>query len=315
MRKRVTTIFILLSSILLGACGVLGSARSAGAPPSPVGALSMEGPSFDEAVADQAESAPQEPLAGVQNLDLGPAVERLVIRDANLTIVVSDPTQTVEQISQMATSMGGFVVRSEVSESTYGQADIVAKQASITVRVPADRLDEALDRIKGDALEVRTENVSGQDVTEEYTDLQSRLRNLEETEDQLREIMASTSKTEDVLAVLDQLRRITEEIELIKGRIQYLEQSARLSSISVQVLPDVATQPIQIGRWQPQGTVKDAVEALIGAFQWFVDALIWIIIFVLPVALIPLGILALLALIVRGYIRSRRRPGEGKDDK
>jgi hypothetical protein len=313
MRKQRLFSYVILSSLLLGACGVFGTARSP-SPQMPSIAQSMEGPAFDEAAVEEA-AAPQEPRAAMQDLTLGSAADRLVIRDANLTIVVSDPTNTVDRISQMAESMGGFVVRSEVSESTYGQGDIVAKQATITVRVPAERLDEALNLIKDDALEVRSENISGQDVTEEYTDLQSRLRNLEETEDQLREIMASTSKTEDVLAVLDHLRQITEEIEVIKGRIQYLEQSARLSSISAQVLPDVATQPIQIGRWQPKGTVKDAVEALIGAFQWFVDALIWIIIFVLPVALVPLGILAALALIVRAVIRRRRQAkqpaGEG----
>ncbi len=301
MRKHRILSFAILSSLLLGACGFFGSARSL-SQGMPSVAQSMEGPAFDEAGA-----LPQEPPAAVQDLELGSAADRLVIRDASLTIVVADPADTVHRISQMAESMGGFVVRSEISESTYGQGDIVAKQATITVRVPAERLDEALNLIKDDTLEVRSENISGQDVTEEYTDLQSRLRNLEETEGQLREIMASTSKTEDVLAVLDHLRQITEEIEVIKGRIQYLEQSALLSSISVQVLPDVATQPIQIGRWQPKGTVKDAVEALIGAFQWFVDALIWIIIFVLPVALVPLGILAALALVVRAFIRRRRQ--------
>jgi hypothetical protein len=314
MKKPIAITFILLSSILLGACGVFHSARSLAEPSMPFGAQSIEAPTFDEAVAEQPGVLPMEEVGGVQDLDLGSAVERLVIRDANLTIVVSDPTQTVEQISEMASSMGGFVVHSEVSESTYGQGDTVAKQGSITVRVPAERLDEALDRIKGGALEVRSENVSGQDVTEEYTDLQSRLRNLEQTEDQLREIMASASKTQDVLAVLDQLRRITEEIEVIKGRIQYLDQSARLSSISVQVLPDVAAQPLQIGRWQPQGTVKNAVEALIGAYQWFVDALIWIIIFVLPVAIVPIGILVLLALIVRGFIRRRRQSSKSGNE-
>lgn len=306
MRKHRILSFAILSSLLLGACGLFGSARSL-SQGMPSVAQSMEGPAFDEAAVEEAGALPQEPPAAVQDLELGSAADRLVIRDASLTIVVSDPTDTVHRISQMAESMGGFVVRSEISESTYGQGDIVAKQATITVRVPAERLDEALNLIKDDTLEVRSENISGQDVTEEYTDLQSRLRNLEETEGQLREIMASTSKTEDVLAVLDHLRQITEEIEVIKGRIQYLEQSALLSSISVQVLPDVATQPIQIGRWQPKGTVKDAVEALIGAFQWFVDALIWIIIFVLPVALVPLGILAALALVVRAFIRRRRQ--------
>lgn len=304
--RRNLVIALLISSIALGSCGVLRGAQSLGEPAISFGAPAEVASEFDRAVVEEAEAPAMEPSLGGGETDLRPASERLVIRDANLTIVVSDPTQTVDEISQMATSMGGFVVQSQVFETRFGQGEVAAKQASITVRVPAERLEEALDRIKGDALEVRSENISGRDVTEEYTDLQSRLRNLEQTEEQLREIMAAASETEDVLAVLNQLRSITEEIEVIKGRIQFLEQSSQLSSLSVEVLPDAAAQPIQIGRWQPSGTVKNAVEALIAAYQWIVDALIWVIIFVLPVALIPLGGLLLVVLIIRRIIRRRR---------
>jgi hypothetical protein len=300
-----------ISSIALGACGVLRGAQSLGAPPMPVESVASGEAEFDRAPAEEAE-APMEPSVGGGETGLRPVSDRLVIRDANLTIVVSDPSESVNEISQMATSMGGFVVQSQVFESRYGQGEIVAKQASITVRVPSERLDEALEQIKGDALEVRNENISGRDVTEEYTDLQSRLRNLEQTEEQLREIMASASETEDVLAVLNQLRSITEEIEVIKGRIQFLEQSSELSSLSVEVLPDVATQPIQIGRWQPQGTLKNAVEALVAAYQWMVDALIWVIVFLVPVALVPLGVLLLLVLIARRFLRRRRERADAE---
>ena len=112
-------------------------------------------------------------------------VERLVIRNAHLTLVVTDPAQSTEDISQMAQEMGGFVVSSSVYQTTYAD-DVLAIQASITIRVPAERLDEALNLIKAGSIEVRSENVSGQDVTQEYIDLQSQLRNLELAEDELR---------------------------------------------------------------------------------------------------------------------------------
>ncbi len=213
-------------------------------------------------------------------------VDRLVIRNATLSLVVHDPAGQVEKISQLATSLGGFVVTSNVFETTFGDSGVTANQASITIRVPVDQLDEALKRIKGDAIEVRSQNVTGEDVTQQYTDLQSRLTNLEAAEAQLREIMASATKTEDVMLVYNQLVQVRGEIEQVKGQMQYFEQSAKLSAITADLIPDVAAQPLQIGNWKPQGTAKAAIEALVRALQVLGDAAIWAILCVLPVGLI-----------------------------
>ena len=120
--------------------------------------------------------------------------------------------------------------------------------------VAAERLDEALTSIESESNRLPlTKNISSQDVTKDYTDLQSRLRNLEEAEAQLREIMASANKTEDVLSVYNQLVQVREQIEVTKGQIQYYEQSAALSAISVEILADEAVQPLTVGGWQPGG--------------------------------------------------------------
>jgi hypothetical protein len=230
-------------------------------------------------------------------------IERLVIRNANLTIVVTDPTQSVEDISQMAQEMGGFVVSSNIYQTTFDTVE--AFRASITIRVPAEHLDEALSQIKDDALEVRNENISGQDVTQEYTDLKSQLRNLEAAEEELLEIMDASTEAEHVLDVFEHLRQVRREIEITKGRIQYYEESSRLSAISVEILPDVAARPLQIGRWQPEGTAKAALEALINALQFLGDAVIWGMICVVPIGLI----LGLPTFFVVRTIRRRRNMG------
>jgi hypothetical protein len=210
----------------------------------------------------------------------------------------------------MAEEMGVFGVSSNVYQVTY-EENILVNEASITIRVPSEQLDQALQRIKQDAIEVQSENISGQDVTQEYTDLQSQLRNLEAAEEELREIMKSASKAEDVLSVFEHLRQVREQIEVTKGRIQYFEESARLSAISIQLRPDVATQPLQIGRWQPQGTAKAAVEALIHALQFLAEAAIWTLICVLPIGII----LGLPAWLVIRTIRRRRRKADTPDSK
>lgn len=226
------------------------------------------------------------------------AVERLVIRNANLTLVVEDPAFSAAQIADLAEEFNGFVVNSNVYQTTFAEG-VFATQANITIRVPADRLDEALDRIKRNVVEVRSENISGQDVTQEYTDLESRLRNLEAAEEELREIMASLTKAEDVLSVYQNLRQVREEIEVIKGRMQYFEQSARLSAITIDLLPDVVSQPLQIGKWQPQGTAKNALEAMISVAQFLADVAIWLLIFS-PLIAIPV-------LLIAWWRRRRRR--------
>ena len=148
--------------------------------------------------------------------------ERIVIKNANLEIVVNAPDESLRTIGRMAEEMGGYIVSANLYMAQLSDGQEVPR-GSITIRVPADRLDEALTRIESesDRLPI-SKNINSQDVTSDYTDLQSRLKNLEATEAQLMEIMASANKTEDVLNVFDQLTRVREQIEVIKGQIKYL---------------------------------------------------------------------------------------------
>ena len=261
---------------------------------------------------EMAASAPMEAEAyygetdGARNLASSTAAtsaERMVIKNAELAIIAADPVASMESIGQMAESMGGFVVTSNLYQRTLSSGEQVP-QGDITVRVPAEELDEALAQIKADAVQVENENVSGQDVTSTYTDLASRLRNLEAAEAQLQAIMEEAQKTEDVLNIFNQLVTVREQIEVIKGQMKYYEESAALSMISVSITADEAVQPIQVGGWQPGGVAKDAIEALIRTLQTLVDIGIWFVICVLPIALI-IGLPLFLA--IRWAIRKQRK--------
>ena len=297
MNRTITIPLLLLLGLGLVACATPAMRQSEGA-------ISIEAPMVDNAAGG--EMVFGEPGAEPVSSFASPeeVTERLVIRNANLTIVVADPSHSVEDISQMAQEMGGFVVSSNIYQTTFDDT-VVAFRASITIRVPAERLDDALSHIKDDAMEVRNENISGQDVTQEYTDLKSQLRNLEAAEEELLEIMDASTEAEHVLDVFEHLRQVRREIEITKGRIQYYEESARLSSISVDIIPDVAARPLQIGRWQPQGTAKAALEALIKTLQFLGDAVIWGLICVVPIGLI----LGLPTFFVVRAIRRRRKMG------
>jgi hypothetical protein len=301
MKRRVAFLSLAAAAILLGGCGAMSpTLRSAGVAPAP-----------EVAVQEMAVDASAPASGGTGNtVYSGEPVtqDRLVIRNANLTLVVTDPTTSVAVITKMAEDMGGFVVSTYLYETALGTGDVTATQGTITVRVPADRLNEALDSIKAGAIEVRSENISGEDVTQQYVDLESRLRNLEAAEEQLQEIMGSATTTEDVMMVYNQLVQVRGEIETVKGQMQYFEQSARLSEVTIELIPDAAAQPLQIAGWRPQGTAKAAVEALIQALQFLADAAIWAAICVIPVGLI----LGVPAYFVIRAIRRRRKAAKGK---
>lgn len=284
MKKRIFSglmVSLVLASLLLSACAAAApdkdmfytepSALGMPAPESAVRDVSGEfgvggGSGFDES-ANQA------------------TTERLVIRNANLSIVIDDPEAEMNAIAALAERMGGFVVSSYLYQTTLASG-IEVPSASITVRVPAEKLSEALAVIESDAKTVLTKNETGQDVTAEYTDLQSRLRNLQDAEVLLRQIMQEATDTEDILNAFNQLNSITEQIEVLKGQIQYYEESAAMSAISVELIASQAVQPITIGGWEPVGVAKDAIQALVNALQGIVDALIWLGLYVLPIVLV-----------------------------
>jgi hypothetical protein len=214
--------------------------------------------------------------------------ERLVIENADLAIVVRDPKARMAEIGRLASDMGGYVVSSNLYQSFTNLGKEVP-EASIVIRVPSGRLDEALTEIKEGAVDVNYENRSGQDVTSIYVDLQSQLKAKQAAEQKLLEIMDDASRAEDVLAIYLQVQSIQTEIEQLKGQIQYYEESAALSSISVRLIAEEGTQPIEVGPWRPEGAARDAVEDLIRFVQNFAEVLIRFIIFTLP-ALILIAI-------------------------
>ena len=307
MSKKLFYILIIFT-LLLSACAGEASYDYASAPAAEPMAVSQNyGGGFDEGVSVERDFVEAEEAAydydDSATVSSGETVERMVIKNADLSIVVEEPLDKMASIVAMAEEMGGFVVSSNVWQTTLSNGSKVP-HAAITIRVPAERLDEALDLIKAGVGEITRENVSGQDVTSEYTDLQSRLRNWEATEAKLQEIMDEAQDTEDVLDVYNELSRVRENIEIITGQMQYYEQAAALSMVTVDITGDEEAQPIQIGGWKPGGVAKDAIETMIDTLQWLGDALIWVGLCVLPIGII-IGIPLYFA--GRSVLRLRKR--------
>jgi DNA repair ATPase RecN len=216
---------------------------------------------------------------------------------------VEDTQAAVARLRSLALTFGGYV-----AEANLWQVKEDLMRGMVTLRVDASRFDEAIERIKEMALEVQRENVSSQDVTEEYVDLEARLRNLEATEQELLALLAEvrqrTRNADEVLQVYRELTRIREEIERIKGRMQYLDNRVQLATISVELIPQEEKPIVQPG-WHPGQTLRDALSALARASQALVSAAIWLGVFVLPMVLVLAVPVGLIVAGVRRWWRSR----------
>ena len=146
--------------------------------------------------------------------------KRIIVRTVDMGIVVDDVAESVDAIGSVAQEMGGWLVSSSRAEEHRG---------FVSVRVPAERLEEAILRLRAMAQDVKSEITSSRDVTDEYYDIQARLTNLEATEGALIKLLDRAEKVEDALSIQESLSRVQEDIERLQGRIKLLEQTAAYS--------------------------------------------------------------------------------------
>lgn len=275
---------------LLGLAILPGCGRAALEPASPTAETV---PAAEEA---QSQAAPGESPAAAPV-----APGRKLIRTVHLELALKDTTAASRRVQEIVATHGGFV------EAMSAQRMESFMYYEMTLRLPAERLDEALAAIKGLAVRIDRESLATEDATSRYVDLQSRLRTLTATEAELRELLAESRergrKVEDVMAVYRELTEIRGQIEQIQGQLQSIDRLAALSTVHLRLRPDAAAAPIVRGdEWRPWDVVRASARALVKVLQFLVNALIIAVIVVLPI-LLPLWLL--LRFLKR---RSKRRP-------
>ncbi|HEV8268576.1 MAG TPA: DUF4349 domain-containing protein [Thermoanaerobaculia bacterium] len=212
------------------------------------------------------------------------APKRMIVRTAQMSVVVGDPAGAAKSLGELVEANGGFV-----SESKQWR-DGEQVRAALVFRVPVKQLFPTLEAIRKRAIRVESENVSGQDVTAEYVDLGAQVTNLEATEKELRELLSTvrqrTQKAADILEVFTELTKIRGEIERAKTRMGTLSQLADLSTINLELVPDALSKPIAEGEWRPLTVVRSAIRSLVSTAQWLFDALIWVVLYLVPLLLL-----------------------------
>lgn len=309
--KGLPVLALCLLALLLAAaqCAAPANKEASTPPPRPQSEALREQPA-----PAQADASSGGEVAATSKQDLG---GRMIVFNGQLTLIVKDTEGSVDAVQSLIKTMGGYVAESQLWRQE-GQL-----QAKLVVRVPAERFDEALQRCKALAVRVDNQQTSSQDVTEEYTDLKSQIRNEEITEAELSEMLQNVQEhggsVEEVLTLHGRVAEVRGKIEQLKGREQYLERLSSLGTITIELIPDVLNKPPAVtAEWQLPQIVAGATADLIKFLQVVTGVAIYLVIVILPVILVLLIPFAALYFLYRWYNNRRQQakkaPPETKGD-
>ncbi|MGZ9234144.1 MAG: DUF4349 domain-containing protein [Anaerolineales bacterium] len=311
-RSGLFMLFVIVSMLLLAACGASAATQA------PVEVFAVE-PSIEEPLAkNEGESVVQD-QAGLAEAPLAPmptaaayeisnssgdltVIERsnrMIVKNADVRLMVKDTDVAIDRATQIVGDAGGYIVSSRVWYQDYYGNNL--KYAAITIGIPVDEFEHALVRLRDLAVRVVDEVASGDDVTEQYVDLQSQLTNLEATRARIQEFLKDAKTIDEALRINQELANIESQIEQIKGRMNYLNDRSAYSTITINFEPELpvltptptatpypTATPIP---WNPGQTFDDATSTLTVAYQGIASFLIWVVVAVLPLVLPPALIL------------------------
>lgn len=304
-------LIILLVALVISACAP--SAAPTANPPTgaparpaqPIGAPAQATSAPAPTTAPAATAAPAGDSGASIPSNVAP-IDRKIIKNAQLALTVQDTPGALFQITGISSDVGGYVIGSR----TFGVGDRTGAQISIAV--PVDRFEEAVNMVRHVALHIDQDMTSSAEVTDQYVDLESRLRNLQATATRLREFLTRADNITDTLKVNDQLTAIEQQSEEIQGKLNALNARTSFSTIAVDLnepvpteaptaTPTVTPTPTPI-IWRPDQTFSTAATVQTSLFQGLVNALIWFVVVLLPYVLLAL----LVGLIVRWFVRKTR---------
>ncbi len=229
----------------------------------------------------------QAPAESLEQQALPAAAGSMIAYTVTLRLRVENVRAAYEQILQTTQDLGGYVVRSQLRTQTQATGKRVYA-GEVHVRVPAARLDEALDAFRNLAVEVLDEQIQSEEKTGEYIDLEARIRNLQATEAELRKFLERAKTTDEALRVYQRLTQVREEIERLEARKRYLEGITTYALIQMTLLPQEAPEPVVPKGWSANEVVRDALRALTSTLQFLATLFIWVVVYLVPVLAVVL---------------------------
>ena len=283
--------------IVLAACGATGSGDAA------IGEDLMGG---DQAAASAAAGGGDEAGAPAEDREdgappLAAPIEQRIVKTGEITLEVPRVGEAIGRVRALTTELGGYVGGS--------QAGTLDDSASLTIRIPAARFDDALAALHEMEGEVTAEATREEDVTGSVVDLEARIRNLEASETQYRALLDRATDIEDILVIQSRLDEVRGQIEQLQAQLDQLSELASLATLVVTVVPVAAPVEEAASAWDPGAIFDSAVAALVGLGQAIAAAGIWLVILGLPLAVV-LGIIVWIGLRLAPAARRRATPQE-----
>jgi len=223
--------------------------------------------------------------------------DRRIVKTGEITLEVPTVSSAVGVVRALALDLGGYVGGSSAAEADAS--------ATLTLRIPADRFDEALDRLRALEGTVIAEATREEDVTSTIVDLEARIANLEASEVQYRALIERAVEIDDVLAVQRRLDEVRGEIEQLQAQLEQLSGLADLATLTVTLAPPDEIVERTAAGWDAGSTLDQAMAALVSLGQGLATAAIWLGIVGVPV-LVGVGLLALLGLRLVPRLPGRR---------
>lgn len=281
----------MIAALLLAACSS-AAPRSASAPMDQAGAPEpmAQAPGGGEAAAE---------------------ANRKIVATANISLSVADTQAVVDEIAALMDEIGGYVSTTNLSRRSYDST--MALQGSLTLRVPAESLDATLDRLSEMAIQVDSRSINREDITDQYSDVDAQLRNLEATEVELRAMLEETRErpgatSEDIMSVYRTLTEVRGQIEQLRGRKNMWDNLISLSTVNVTIYPDSSALPVVDDSWRPGVVARDAQRALVDGLQMLGNIAIWTVIVLLPLLLLALIPLVIFVWVLRLLFRRLSKP-------
>ena len=198
------------------------------------------------------------------------AGERMVIQNSTLSLLVNNVEETKNKILAKTRELGGFMVSTNVNNPQD------AATATITVRVPSGKLENTVEQFRGLAIRVTSEYLSGEDVTDQYTDIKAQMQTLLTTKAKFEEILDKATAIQDILDVQRELINLQSQIDSLKGQQLYIEKNAEMARLTIYLSTDELALPYAPDEmWRPQLIFKMAVRSVIGTVRQVGTLLIW----------------------------------------
>ena len=213
--------------------------------------------------------------------------DRIITKTSDISLLVKDVRNSGDQIISYAKENGGFMVFASYNRPTESPF------ATITIRVPTIKLDDALNYIRSLSIKVTSENLVGTDVTDEYIDIEARLATLRKTQERFEEILDRAVDVQDILTVQRELISLQQQIDALIGQKKSIENNAKLTKITVYLSTDELALPYAPDKaFRPNVIFKLAVRSLLNTLRGGAEAGIWIGVYSVIWAPIILGIVA-----------------------